>query len=176
MEDYRGEGNARRAKFSIFQWICILSKNIFQYLLEQLLPMAKCKKQTIAVKDNKVVLNMEYSIMFQMNLCMFLIIDDGNFTKELAAERTDVTKKKSCSWKPNKRIEIVFFIILYLLYLNLITTAKNHIILRWMISLMEIEDTSSTTEEDIAKSTNPSERKGGRTSTSRCQTPWFTSK
>ena len=99
---------------------------------------------------------MENDYLFQMLLCMFLMINNVKLPEEIALEGIDVTKRKLCSWKPNEGIDHVFFIILYLL-LNLINTGKNKIILLWRTSLLMVEDQSLTVDEGTVKGSNTSE-------------------
>ena len=154
-----GEGNARGAIFSIFRWICSLAKNILQYLKEPAIARAREEKQITPAKDNKVEPIMGHLINFEEILINYLMINNGKSSEEPAS--TDLIKEKSCSWKPNKSTQrAIITVILHLLCFNLTKTDKNHVVLRWMISLMEIESTSSSIDEDIAKGTNPSEARG----------------
>ena len=159
MNDHVGVGTARGANFMMFQWSYSLVKRKLQHLQDAIFPITGERK--ISMEEKKVLHTMHDHALVDMNVPVFALVVNGKMVNEFETKESILTKKKICSRKPNKRIDPIFNIILHLLYFNSINTDKNQVILLWMASLIKVEDSTLTIDEDNVKGADPSETEGG---------------
>ena len=146
MNNHVGVGTARGANLMIFRIGFRLVKRKMKQLQDALFPITE--KEKIMVEVNNVPPIMHDHALVNMNEPVFPFVENKNLMKVSLGKESIWAKKKRSSWKPNKRNDPIFMFILHLFYFNLFKTDKNLNIPQWMISLLEVEDLTSTIDED----------------------------